>query len=338
MSVVEPILKAAYQRESLREWHRGRGRAPSSFYISNFPGDDPIACGRARVYSLMDVPDDKPFDPEALARMEAGKALETTWIRKFAAEGVLLTGNEAEGDKQTKFEDPTSWASGAVDAIILPYGWRKGHCVEVKNTAHLKVEAMRADPEQTMWSHPKYVKQLKTYIAFAHEQQWAPRVVVCKESWAITTEFPMGMRWCPIHETFECETLDIQLDPPDDGTLIFSSRDEPLLTASYYFTYDPEFLAAGRAKLAEWRGYYERGELPPHPHEGQRSKWTPEPCKWCGFKRNVCKPDYVGGVKSMSESHALEFSASVRDSYDYPSARAQVFARWGLSDPLEAAA
>lgn len=264
VSVVDPILLDAYEREAERDWRGEDGRTPTSFYISSFPGTDPYACGRAAVYSLMGLPREKPMDIEAFRWMDAGKALEMDFIRRFAAEGKLLSGNEAAGEAQTKLGDPHVWSSGAVDAIILPWGWKQGHCVEVKNTSAEKMAAMRASRDQTPWSHKKYVRQLKTYIGYAHENNWAPKVVVCEEAWSVTTDTGMmGLRWCPVHRSLECRTREIQLAPPDNGTLIYASRDpqrgNKLDTFSFYFDYDPEHLRAGREACCVARGLRTRG-------------------------------------------------------------------------------
>lgn len=346
-SIIESLLTSAYQNEADREWRNGRGRAPSSFYISNFPGDDPIACGRAAVYSLMDLPEEKPVDIMGMRLMDAGKELELDFTRRLAAEGSLLTGDESKGEDQTKFTDPEVWSSGAVDAIVLPFGWHKGHIVEVKGTSANKINAMRSDPTDTPWSHKKYTHQVKTYIAEAHEQNFAPKVVVCASSWAITKETwasqSMSFHWCPVHQSFECETKEIQLDPPDSGELIYASRDPErgrgLDTVSYFFDYDPDFLAAGKEKLAAWRDAYERGMIPEHPLEDQRKKWTADPCRFCKFaghkERGGCKKDYAEKITTLAESSWIPLAKRIRPGHSYEKARAEVFARWGIEDPLK---
>lgn len=344
VSVAEPILIEGYQRDAERDWRGEDGRIATSFYVSSYPGTDPLACARAGVYSLMGLPQEKPFDIEAIRWMEAGKALEMDFIRRFAAQGKLLSGNEEAGESQTKFGDPTVWSSGAVDAIILPYGWRKGHCVEIKNTSAEKMAAMRANREDTPWSHKKYVRQIKTYIGYAYEQKWAPKVTLCEESWAITKDAGMmGLRWCPVHNSLECKTIELQLEPPDDGTLIYASRDpqrgKELDTFSYYFGYDAEHMRAGRAKLAEWRALYEQGILPPHVLENERKKWTADPCRFCPAaghrEKGGCKADYAQGITKLADSTWIPRAREIRPHYDYAQVRAEVFKRWGVPDPLK---
>jgi hypothetical protein len=341
VSVVEPILTTAYEREGLRAWRDGDGDAPhgqpwfTSFHASAFPGDDPLACGRLAMYGLMGLPDAEPISPRLRAMFDVGTDLEHNWVRRFAAEGVLLSKDVTAGDEfQTGFVDVEHWLTGNSDAIVLPPFWRKGHICEIKTTSHDKVESMRADPESTPWSHAKYLRQIKTYIGLAHEAPFAPTVTVCSESWALLS--PLGLlAWCPIHESFECERETVKLEPPDDGTIIYSSREEPLTTASYYVTYDPDFMAQGRAKLAEWHEYFLRGELPPHVHEGQRAKWSVSPCQYCDYKKTACKPDYEGKVRSVANSKAIEHAKTIRPDFDYDANRRAVLERWNAVDPLE---
>lgn len=340
VKVVEPMIVTAYEREAEREW-LGGGEAPhghpwfSGFHASSAPGTNPYACGRAAVYGLMDLPSEKPREPRVSAMFDLGLNLEHDWVRRFHAEGMLLSKSPAVGDAyQTVFIDDEHWLSGAADAIVLPPFWRRGHNVEVKTTSHEKVIAMLDNPANTIYSHPKYVRQLKTYIGSAYEQRFSPEVVVCEESWAITREFPMGMRLCPVHGSFDCATVALKLDPPVDGTLIFSSREEPLTTASYFIEYDPEHMAATRAKLAEWKDYYLHGLLPPHPQEGERAKWSVNQCKFCDLKRQ-CKADYTAKTARIADSAHIEAAQKIRHGYDYEETRAAVLGRWGADDPLK---
>lgn len=343
VSVVEPILMAAYEREEIRAWRSGSDDSPhgqrwhTSFHASQFPGSDPRSCARAAVYGLMGLPDPDPIIPRLRAWFDLGKNLELDWVKRFTAEGVLLTVDQnASEDVQTGFVDREHWLTGASDAIILPAFWAKGHCVEVKTTSHEKVVAMRNDLSATPNSHEKYIRQLKAYISLAHEAPFAPTVVVCSESWAITKEIIPGspLRWCPVHENVACPTQEITLEPPDDGTLIYSSREEPLTTASYYFSIDEEEMAIGRAKLAQYRDAFIAGEIPEHPRDKEKAKWSVDPCRLCGFKKR-CKIDYQQKIVRLSESHQIEWAQSVIPSYDYASNRSEVLARWGASDTSE---
>jgi hypothetical protein len=337
VSVVEPILVAAYEREEERIWREGSDDSPhgapwhSSFHASAFPGEDPLACARQAVYGLMGLPNPEPFSPRVRAMFDLGKNLELDWVRRFASEGTLLSVDQtASDDVQTGFADSEHWLTGASDVIILPAFWRKGHCVEVKTTSAEKVAAMRNDLTQTPYSHAKYIRQLKTYISLANEAPFAPTVVVCSDSWAITKEIVPGspLRWCPVHENVGCPIQEVELEPPDDGTLIYSSREEPLTTASYYFCLDEEHMAAGRAKLAKYRDAFLAGTIPEHPLENQSKKWSAEPCLYCSYKKLGCKADYLAKVKTLADSNVIASAQEIRENYDYEAARAAVLSRW----------
>lgn len=339
VSVVEPLLLSAYELESEREWREGQA-APhgepwfSSFHSSQFPGADPYACGRAAVYGLMGLPDPEPISPPLRAMFNLGTNLEHDWVRRFALAGTLLSKSPAVGDSfQTNFVDREHWLTGASDAIVLPPFWRKSHCVEVKTTSHEKVIAMRQDRDMTPYSHAKYIRQLKTYISLANEAPFTPTVTLCKDSWAITREIVEGspLRWCPVHEALGCESVQITLEPPDDGTLIYSSREEPLTTVSYYFSIDDEHMAIGREKLEHWRDDFIAGRIPAHPQEGERSLWSVHQCKYCALKK-PCKMDYQAKVTDLAQSNHIEFAKTIRPTYDFGVMRAAVLRRWGVEE------
>jgi hypothetical protein len=329
--VFEPMIVDAYEFNADRDWRENRGA--TSFYVSNFPGDDEV-CDRAAMYSLMGIPSEKPFDTEGQRWVDAGKALELEFIRRLSARGMLLSGDESIGEKQVKFMDPDVWSSGNVDAIVLPPFWRKSHVVEIKNPGAEKVVAMRQDRAQTPFSHHKYEKQVKTYIGYAHEQEYAPVVTVCTSSWALCKPI-MGAPYCPVHRSF-CETETFQLEPPDDGTLIYASRDpergRKLDVVSYYFSYDAQFMAAGTAQLARQRKFFEDGVLPPHVYGGKG--WSKGLCRFCSFKKEACRPDEVAKTQVIADSKAFDFADQVFEDYDYATQRARVFGRWHLEDPL----
>src|SRR5689334_2129466 len=80
--LVNPILDAAYEIEEKQIWLEDLQSSPHgqhwhvSFHASSFPGDDPKACGRAAMYSLMNIPAQEPIDRKGRAVMEAGKDIE----------------------------------------------------------------------------------------------------------------------------------------------------------------------------------------------------------------------------------------------------------------------
>lgn len=86
------------------------------------------------------------------------------------------------------------------------------------------------------------------------------------------------------------------------------------------------------------RQFFERGEIPKHPREKERKKWSESPCRYCDWKKFVCKPDYTDGITELAQSHGLEFGKQIREGFDYSANRAKVFARWGVPDPLKGGA
>jgi hypothetical protein len=335
--VVEPLLRAAYEHELEREW-QGGNRAPhgfawhTSFHASSFPGNTDSVCGRRAVYELLDPPEKEPRSADLQAWFDLGTDLEHRWIQRFASYGSLLSANVTGEDQfQTGFVDPDVWLTGSTDAIVLPRGWRKSHFVEVKTTSHEKVLSMRSRSPVLPLSHAKYVRQLKTYICMGHELPFTPTINVCDESGAIISR--QGDYVCPIHGR-RCAFETITLAPPDDGTLIYSSREEPLTVASFRVYYDSGFLKEGRRQLAEWRDYFLRDEIPPHPAQGRAKKWTSPWCQYCPHKATFCKADDQGKVTKLSESGLVEHAKSIRPNYDVAEKRASVLYRWNIDDPL----
>ena len=332
--VVPKLLNDAYTHEGYWAWKAG-GEAPhgqpwfTSFHASSFPGEDPLVCGRLAVDGLLDPPSSGMIKPFLRAWFDLGINLEHDWVGRFASYGTLLSANIPEGDRyQTTFEDEEHWLSGSCDAVVLPRGWHKGHVVEIKTTSHEKVLAMLARTPSFPRDHGKYIRQLKTYIGLAHDLPYTPTVNLCDESGAIV---PLAQN-CP-HHGRQCAFTTVTLLPPDDGTLIYSSREEPLTVASFRVAYDREHMRVGRERLAQWRDYFLEGKIPPHPLEQQRAKWTAEPCKYCDMK-SFCKLDYQQGVENLEESNLIEFARGIRPDYDIAAKRAAVLFRW-LPDRLE---
>lgn len=347
--VVPGLLRDAYTLELWREWCKG-DRSPhghpwfSSFHASSFPGEDPLACGRLAVYNLLDPPSEKPHSVKLQGWFDAGSDFEHRLVTRWRNYGVLLSADVMEDGVavQTGFVDREHWLTGASDAIVLPPGTTKSSCVEIKTTSHEKVLAMLADgtvPKQ----HPKYLRQLGTYLSLAHEAPFSPQITICKKSGLIAkpvSNDPLSDCFCPARmtpddrphdllHTGDCELERVDIQPPDDGTLIYSSREDPTGTiATFRLVYDPTFIAAGRKKLAEWRDAFERGVIPAHPHEGKRAKWSVAPCDWCPMKKSVCKPDYEQKIINLAESNLIASSRELRPGWDYEEKRSVVLDRW----------
>lgn len=334
---VESTLLAAYENEEEKIWRKEIGNHPSikghtSFNFSKFPGDDVSVCGRAQVYNLLHAPPARPLEPKTRMLFDEGSMIELMFIRRWSRYGVLLSADiTGEDDNQTYFENQECWLTGSPDAILLPPFWNKGHVCEVKTTGHDKVIAMRADPEATIYSHKKYIRQIKAYIAEANKK-FSPTVITCEKSGLLIKN---GEDRCASFHNGQCIPKIVKVLPPDDGTLFYSSREEPLLTASYYISNDDKMFKAGREKIKSWKDQFIEGILPDHVREDEKAKWSEGECKYCDFKKPFCKIDHKNKVKKLNDSELLNFSKNIRPSYNYQEARSAVFRRWGAKDPLE---
>ncbi len=339
--IFEPLINSIYELEGHRELTQER--APhgepwaTSFHASAFPGDDPVACGRLAVYGLLDPPRSEPLSPFLIAMFELGSNLEHSWVRRLREYGVLLSADvTGDEDYQTGFTDEEHWLTGATDAIILPPHSSKAHVLEIKTTSHEKILKM-LDSGEVPRAHGKYLRQIKTYIGMAHEQLFSPTVSICKKSGLLMLND--GQRWCAarrrdvdrphasLHDG-NCDPELIVVQPPNDGTLVYSSREEPLKIASFNVRYDPTFMAAGREKLARWRDSFVAGEIPEHPLAHAKAKWSVAPCDFCLLKRDVCKPDYQQKISALSSSNLIDWARSVDPTWNFDEKRAAVLNRW----------
>lgn len=271
----------------------------TSFHASSFPGDDPDHCPRLAIYGLMDLPKSAPTSRFLRSAGDAGKNIELELVKRWAWAGLLLSVDQNTGEEtQTGFVDEEYWLTGNCDAILLPPRWSRPHVVEVKSKKDEFIAGLKSGFQQ---ADPKHVRQCMTYICFAHE--------FSQERWP-------------------------HLDPVISGSLFYVSRDNPAHTHEIYLTYDENFLAAGREKIATYQEAFLAGELPPRP---SHFKWSEGQCKFCELKKSVCKPDWKEKIGSLRLSHALPFAQGLR-SYSYDEARARVLKRWGAEDTAEEAA
>lgn len=326
---VEPILLSAYEKEENEIWKEDSGKSLQnnhrhvSFHGSQFAGFDDSVCGRAQVYELMNPAPEEPIKPWLRAWFDLGLQIEHNFVRRLAAYGVLLSADVTGEDKyQTNFEDPSVWLTGSPDVIMLPPFWTKSHVTEIKSTSHEKVLAMLEDSNNTPFSHEKYMRQLGLYIGEAHEKPFAPIVIVCEKSGVLIK----GDK-CPLRHAGNCLPKILNVEPPDDGTLIYSSREEPLKTVSYYCQYNPEFMKSGKEKLSKWKEYFLNDEIPPHVRENEKAKWSVGACKFCELKKR-CKVDFTEKRKFLSESEMISFTKKIRPQYDYTKTRQAVLDRW----------
>lgn len=343
LKIVEPMVEDAYLMEEAKIWEGDLDDSPhgdswsTSFHASSFPGDDPYACERLALYGLMNVPESSPIDRRGRMYMDAGKNLELELVRRFGKAGWLLSADQTSGDDyQTNFIDEVSWLSGSPDIIVIPFGWDRGHVVEVKGRGMQRppryrelrdpLSEMRAMREQP---NPKHERQLGAYIGMANREfhKRVPEVTVCEETWSICTPMGIGKTWCPVHRDMPCLKRRIEMKPIVDGTLLYVALDDGSVTWERLYGLNERWFGAGRATLRRWRQDFLDGELPPRPDGWMWSK-DPFPCKWCPMKKSVCKPDDKAGITRLEDSHAIEVATQIRPGYSYDDQRRRVLGRW----------
>lgn len=351
MREIEPMTEQAYAFVQAKERSKvNRGAAHShdwhiSFHGSSFPGDNPYACGRAALYSMMDLP--QPLPGRWLQQVaDAGKDIEDRLVMTWYQSGQLISTPPFPGMKQMQFEDPETWLTSTVDAITLHTTSDQSVVCEVKSKFAHDLEDMRKlarGPDTT------HVRQLKCQIGFAHEAG-DKTVVRCINTGrlGILRNYldPQSLRVCPEHGGTKCLRKEV-IKAPDYGYIYYVSRDSPSDTFEFYFDYDPDFMAAGRAKLKQWRQSWLDGTLPQtdfsdkrfsHPFGWQWSK-DQYPCHWCKFGA-VCREDHREAVSkkapiALSDSAGILSAKEVREEYDLEVVRKAVEDRWAVAASQE---
>ena len=349
---IDPLTNQAYrfaeklELEAPRKGHQHDAPWHVSFHGSAFPGDDPRACGRRAIYTLLDIPRGG-FPRVARQRMDAGKDLEVQLVRRWHMAGMLLSA-PPDAEFQTQFEDPAVWLTSTVDAIVARPRAQRPIVAEVKNIDDAHVDQMI---KLLRGPHDDYVRQVKCQIGLAHEQgPW--KVLRCINSGRLAVDIGRNgsgpgyvVTVCPEHGGDKC-LEEATLAPVEHGYLYYVSRNVPDKTREYYFEYDPEFMRVGREKLATWKRFFEEGLLPQTEFAGKHPfgwNWTTDdsPCKWCPYGTNrgsgVCRDDHQAAVKRgeflpLAESAAIEAAQEARPGYDLELVRAAVFARWKTPD------
>lgn len=305
LRVLDPIVDEAYKQVEQETWANQTDDSPHghpwhvSFHGSQFPGDDAMACPRASLYRMMDFAPEKPFNRHSRAVMSAGKAIEMELVRVWEAAGILLSASAGDA-VQTGYEDPETWLTASVDAILLPPRWNKPLPVEIKSKYKKDLDEMLVGMRGPDEAH---VKQLKVEIAFTRiiQQELAPG-----------------------------------LDLADHGYIYYLSRDRPSVNAEYRVDYDERFWEAGLARLKEWKGYYLEDVLPSIDSSKKHPmgwRWTYLPCRWCDFGQ-ICRKDFKEGVTQLSASTGIEASQKIRAHYDPAKARQRVQDRWAKKSKI----
>lgn len=326
-------MLSAYENEERQIWQESASESPHgqkwhlSFHASSFPGDDESVCGRAQVYNLLDPAPASPLEPKTRMLFDLGTEIEHMFVKRWSNYGVLLSADVTGDDKyQTGFEDPSCWLTGSPDAILLIPFSSNSEVVDVKTTSQEKVEKMKNDPEFFIYSHKKYIRQVKAYIAEANEK-FSPTVIVCGASGTLINN---GQDHCSVVHQGVCIPKILKVKPPNCGTLLYASREEPLTCMmSYYVQHDPEMIQSGKQKLSNWKQEFIDGKLPAHVNDGDSKKWTSGECAYCKHKQaKYCKEDYKNKVTNLEKSALIEFNKKYKLGYSYEQTRKEVLKRW----------
>ena len=355
LSEVDPLTDLAYrfaeQRDALLsdqgaavkdKWH-------VSFHGSQFPGNDPKACGRASLYRMIDTPrtfGSYLFSNRKLTQIaDAGKDIEDRLVMKWHEAGFLVSPPPFDpfGNKQDQlvFQHPEAWLTSTVDSIVL---WPRS-VMPIVSEVKSKYANVIADMQRLIRGpDEKHVKQIKTQIAMARYFYTQYPLVVQRCFNTDRLAIPLVLNGdgavrlvCPQHMTTDC-LYEAELVPPEYGYLYYVSRDNPIDTFEFYIEYDPSFYEAGIAKLVEWRKNFENDELPQTNFKEKRFAhpfgwlWGDQPCKWCDFG-DICRSDMKKALAEqrplkLSESAAIEDALAARSDYSYEEARKAVVDRW----------
>lgn len=301
---IDPIVAAAYRQVEEQVWRSGDGNSPHgnpwhvSFHASQFPGDNPMACGRQAMYRMMDLPNAEPFNRRARTVMAAGKAVEYELVSTLDAAGLLISAG-ADDEIQTGFTFADAWLTGSVDCVIKPEGWNQPVPIEIKSKYQEVIEEMQAGIRKPDDGH---IFQLKVQLALVRNAQ------------------ETGELWS-------------DLDLVTHGYIYYLSRDRPFETAEFRVDYDKRFFELGVERLKEWQQMFKDDVLPsenPSKRHPYGWRWSYPPCQWCDYKK-TCKLDFEQGTTELSDSVGINRAKLVNESYDYESARKRVLDRWNES-------
>jgi len=333
--VAEAMVDDAYDYVSDISWRQRYLEDPhgkpwfTSLHVSSFPGGDPRPCPRKLAYGMMAFSHTGTLPQKAHAAGVVGSAVEDWVVSMLDLDGRLLSASH-DSQHQIGFEDADHWLTGSPDLIVLPKFWNRPLVIE-KKTAYMDVvEEMR---RLTRSCVPAHGRQCQGYIGLGHHlspQLW-PAVVVCRHTWRIAEEGnepvidAMVCRDHGIHADSGC-LIEIELQPITEGVVLYSARDHPEVRKSWYFEHDEQRFQRGLEVLRQVQTYYAQDQIPPHPFDGKQ--WSVDPCKFCDYKREICKPDHQAGVEKLSESHGVDWSRGVYGNYDPTKIRQAVLDRW----------
>lgn len=344
---IDPITDDSYKFvENLERLNPSQGAAADShwhlsFHGSQFPGNEPKACGRRMIYTMMDAPR-RPIGRWLQQVADAGKDIENRVVGKWYQAGYLVSAPPPPfGKLQTTYEDAEHWLTSTVDAEVLPLRSDEIVVTEIKSKFARDIDKMK---RLVLGPVPSNVSQLKTQIGLSREA--GPRNLLrCHNTGRLAIK--IGVRnkkdiiVCPQHGHSRC-LKEVVIKPPSYGRIYYVSRDDPTDTKEFFYEYDPDFMAIGRSRLKSYKNYWLKGVLPQTDFSGKHPfgwNWTTadSPCRWCDFGTNVgnrtCQVDHKKSVESgkplpLVESDAINEAKLVRPDYSYDLVRSAVDRRW----------
>jgi len=351
----EKVLDEAFLYSELRRWQTNEDDDPhghawaTSFHASSFPGDDPMACPRKSLYTMMGFARDEPLPGRVRIFAEMGKAIEISITRAYADTGMLISTDQSTHGRQaiqTGFEEPEYWLTGNADALVV-YPFQKSPVVgEIKAKRLNKVTDIKQGLAQPV---PEHERQLQTYLAgtHLHLHEHLNKIRICAATGFVADGITTGI--CRLHGSWEC-LKEIELEPVQSGFLTYAAFDDPNIRATFEYELDLDFYYTGLAKLAQWKKWFEDDHLPslgpsegryPHPHGKLPGwGWSKEPCKYCPVQK-ICRADNADSIQTLTQSHGVRHTKEVRApvglDYDPQASRQAVFSRWD-SDTEEIAA
>jgi len=300
---LDRITEQAYMDLEEKVWKENLDSSPhgrpwfTSFHASGFPEEDK-PCGRKALYTMLDTPEAKPFSPFLRAVSDIGQAVEYQivyrWAKAGKTLGIEIPEYDGEPIEQVKLEDPETWLTGSIDSILdLRPEFDSVLPVDVKSKNHDVVEQMKMGQ---LSYEDKHFNQVQAYMYLCNL----------------------------FHEKMGWDKLG--LNPAKGAFIYYASRQDPRTAKEFYIPIDWEFINNGVEQLKEWKQHFINETLP------QRDKswrWTEQPCKWCPFKKEACKPDNKEKILQLDHSKAIVFAKSLRTNYNYKEIRKEVLERWG---------
>ena len=297
--VVDELTDAAYEFVLERNFTQDLGNSPhghpwhTSFHASQFPVDKEFGCPRKAVYRLANFSEPEPPSRWLVGLGEIGKAIEVALVEKWSELGILLS-PPPTAPIQLGAKDDEHWLTCSFDSVLLPLGWNRPLPVEVKSKALEKVKEMILGDRGPDDNH---VAQLKVQLYFLHKNQNG---------------------WWP------------DLKPVTHGVIYYVARDDPKVTKEFNVPLDVSWVEERMELLKEWQDLFLREEIAQTQEKSHPLgwKWSEPPCKWCPFKKDICKPDWQEGITDLSESRGIARTQELRAGYSYTEARRTVTDRW----------